>query len=582
MDAAWKEYVRPGLRDQEVLDLFDYNDFHWNRKARFSDLRRSILSGRYQPGKAIPTKLEKAQGVCRTVVTPSPEDALILQCIVEALLPIALKKQPSQNAFFSRSHKSVAGSFTFGRDYIWFKQWPRFARKRFSISSAHEWIATTDVSTFFDNIHYSHLRNLLSSLGEIEEVILDVLFLVLDAISWRRDHLPSKGIGLPQVQFDAPRLLAHVYLFEIDAYLRKKTNNCFVRWVDDITLAVDSRPDAKTVLRDVDLLLQMRGVRINSGKTRILSAPQARAFFYQRENEYLDRVKSRVAIKKKAGTSLSPLTSSLSTSFDKFIKRDPSGHHDKVIKRYIGLFSELKSDAALNYCLSNFDSAPHLRDTVYRYITALGPSTKALRYLRSYILSKDALDDASLCQIAKVLTDWEVAPSSDIFNRISALTSEISNSSHISGDPYRFISALWMICKYSDQTRIRQYLEYNEDSWKHSEFLSRQVAASAEKLRNVAHITWLVRKVERHSFQSPLSVLTSIEGIRAYTTSIPSDIRLYMLNGNNVSTYSLQRFLVSVAVLSSTGLHPQVKDKLKSDLINVLRDPHYIQVVTAI
>lgn len=29
MEKAWTKYVRAGLRSQEVVDLHDYNDFHW-------------------------------------------------------------------------------------------------------------------------------------------------------------------------------------------------------------------------------------------------------------------------------------------------------------------------------------------------------------------------------------------------------------------------------------------------------------------------------------------------------------------------------------------------------------------------
>jgi len=582
MKGAWKDYVRPGLRRQEVLDLFDYNDFHWNKDARFSDLQRAILLGRYKPSGSIPTKLEKSQGVCRTVVTPSPEDALVLQCIVEMILPKATKKQPSPNAFFSRSHKSAAGSFTFGRDYIWFRQWRRFSTQRMSITSSHAWVATTDISTYFDNIHYSHLRNIISSLGEIEEVLLDLLFSVLDTISWRPDYLPSSGVGIPQVQFDAPRLLAHVYLFEIDSFLKKRTQNCFVRWVDDITFAVDSRQEAKKILRDLDLLLQMRGVRLNSGKTKVLSAAQARRFFFQRENEYLNRVKARIDGLEKAGASTRALETSLGKSFSKFVAREPYGHSDKIVKRYLGHFAEIGSELALPYCLSRLDSDPGLRDTIYRYLLALGPSPRSVRALIGYLTSEDALDDASLCQIAKLLTDWEIDPKSTSFRLVRGLIDTLSRPERIQSDNYRFLAPLWLISKYSNQARLRTFLEETEEIWKHSEFLSRQAMAAAAKFRNRKHFSWMAKRVERHSFQSSLSVLSSLETLKSYTNAVPPDVRLYILNGQSKGTYSVQRFLIAMTVLGSRNLEPVPKAQLKAALLGVLRDPHYVAVVNAI
>lgn len=118
MERAWQKYVREGFRKQEVFDLFDHNDFHWNRVTRFADLRRAILTGRFKPSGSIPVKVEKAAGVCRTIVIPNPEDAVVLQCIVENLFAHAMRKQPSRNTFFSRSHEKTTGDFKFDKDYI--------------------------------------------------------------------------------------------------------------------------------------------------------------------------------------------------------------------------------------------------------------------------------------------------------------------------------------------------------------------------------------------------------------------------------------------------------------------------------
>jgi hypothetical protein len=582
MQEAWKSYVRPGLRDQEIIDLFDYNDFHWNKDARFEDLLSAIINGRYRPRSAIPAKLEKSLGVCRTIITPSPEDALVLQCIVERLLPNALAKQPSKNSFFSRSHQSFAGTFTFGRDYIWFRQWSRFAKRRLVIATAHKWIATTDISTFFDNINYAHLRNILSSLGEIDEVILDVLFSVIDNISWRPDYLPSSGVGIPQVQFDAPRLLAHAYLFEVDAYLKDQTGDTFVRWVDDITFAVDTRQQAKRLLRDLDVLLQMRGLRLNSGKTKILSAVEARRHFLQRENAFLDRIKIQIDRAIKSQKSTVSLSKRVERSFSKFVVRPPQGQSDKVKKRYIGLLSDLKSPFAIRECLSCFVSDPSIRDTAYRYFYALGPNIQVLRAFSDYLLSDDALDDASLCQISKLLTDWGPAPHTRLYREMILLMENVSDPTHIKGDPFRFLLSLWLVTKYSTQARLRKHLEDCEEIWMHSEFLSRQVAASGAKFRNPAHYEWLSERISRHGFRSALSVDSAIRTLKSFSGSIPSSIRLYILNGGNKGRYTIQRFLITVAVLSSPLLSNSVKIALKAAVLKVLSDEHYIRVVKAI
>ena len=108
----------------------------------------------------------------------------------------------------------------------------KISKTRVSISSVHEWVVVTDVANYFNSIVHSHLRNQLAALPDVTEAILHLLFRVIPAVSWKPDYLPLPPHGLPQVQFDAPRLLAHVYLYEADVFIAAQTAGNFVRWVD--------------------------------------------------------------------------------------------------------------------------------------------------------------------------------------------------------------------------------------------------------------------------------------------------------------------------------------------------------------
>lgn len=582
MRKCWKKYVRKGLRDQEVLDLFDYNDFHWNKEKRFEDLRSMILSGSYKPSTSIPTKLEKKYGVCRTTVTPSPEDCLVLQCIVESLISKLLSQQPSKNAFFSRSHQAPDASFKFAKDYIWFKQWRKFAKIRIEVASAHQWVATTDIANYFDNIQYEHLRNIISTYDGIEEVILDLLFAVLEYLCWRPDYLPSAKVGLPQVQFDAPRLLAHVYLYEIDDYLDKVTDGTFVRWVDDITFAADSAEECKVALRDLDTLLQMRGIRLNSGKTHVMPASTARRFFHQRENDNLTRWNDEFDAAEAAGLPTAAIVSKVRKSFDLFRKREPFGHSDKIIKRFVGFASKVRSDFALEHVLDGLSSDPGMRGYAYWYLSALAPSEKALTGIEKYLRSPAALDDASQCQLAKLLTDWEVDPSDNLFSRLRKLADDMGRETYVGTQTFRFVGALWMLTKYSSQARIAEFVSESSPIWQHSEFLSRQVAAASGKFRDPNLLSKFSATVRGHGMRSSISVLDSLDRLRSFEKGVPSDVRLYILNGKNRTTYTLQRFLIAFSVLSSKRLQAPVRDKLRADLLPYLVDPHYRDVIQKI
>lgn len=64
--------------------------------------------------------------------------------------------------------------------------------------------------------------------------------------------------------------------------------------MDDITIGVDSIVAAKAILRDLDLALQTRQLRLNSGKTKILTVRAARRHFRIRDNYYLDKLEARI------------------------------------------------------------------------------------------------------------------------------------------------------------------------------------------------------------------------------------------------------------------------------------------------
>ena len=90
------------------------------------------------------------------------------------------------------------------------------------------------------------------------------------------DYSPRVEIGLPQINLDAPRLLAHCFLYELDAFLDNHSDRDFVRYMDDIDVGVDSVVEARKTLQSIDLVLQTKQVRLNSGKTKILTQAERR------------------------------------------------------------------------------------------------------------------------------------------------------------------------------------------------------------------------------------------------------------------------------------------------------------------
>ena len=210
---VWRYTVRHGLRKQPLEDLHDFLDIHRNIQSFAARLRKDVLDGHYKPSSPEFVHLEKRDGIPRRLAIPEPANALALQCIVEVLESELKKAQPSQNSYYSRTHtqgdvEHVDGTFA----YPWWILWPQFQQRILKFTDSYQYIVVTDIANYFDCIPLASLRNTLASCGKFSENLLNFLFYLLEAFSWRPYYMPHSGVGLPQINFDAPRLLAHAYL----------------------------------------------------------------------------------------------------------------------------------------------------------------------------------------------------------------------------------------------------------------------------------------------------------------------------------------------------------------------------------
>ena len=170
----------------------------------------------------------------------------------------------------------------------------------FGFADTKKFLVVTDIANYYDFISYEHLRNIVASLSVVKEHALDLLIYTLSSMLWQPDYMPRVPIGLPQMNLDASRLLTHCFLFEIDTFLESIPDADFARFMDDIDIGVDTVSAAREVIKNLDLALQTRQLRLNSGKTRILTEIEARKHFRIRENVWLstlaDRKSFRMAI----------------------------------------------------------------------------------------------------------------------------------------------------------------------------------------------------------------------------------------------------------------------------------------------
>ncbi|MDZ7711553.1 MAG: RNA-directed DNA polymerase [Roseovarius sp.] len=105
------------------------------------------------------------------------------------------------------------------------------------------------------------------------------------------DYMPRLEMGYASIETEAPRvLLANAMLFELDRVVEQHSYRNYARFMDDIDFGVQTIVEAKRAVRDIDLTLQSRQLRLNSAKTQILTQQEAFRHFCVKENSRFRQV----------------------------------------------------------------------------------------------------------------------------------------------------------------------------------------------------------------------------------------------------------------------------------------------------
>lgn len=571
MNRVWQKIVRQGMRSQDLLCLHDYCDYHRNHAALNLVIRDQILRHEYRPKPPHVIRLEKKYGVCRHIQIPDPGDAIVLQTLVEHLSPHIKSNQPSPRAFYNRSHSrpkseaDIDDSFP----YQWWELWREFQKKIYDFSDVFDYVVVTDIANYFDTVSFDRLRNVLSSYGKFDECLIDFLFFMLDFFIWKPDYLPLGDIGLPQINFDAPRLLAHAFLFEVDKYLDQETNGNFVRWMDDIDFGVQDIESAKRILRGLDEILLTRGLRLNLGKTKILSSKEAKDYFFPTENRYLTIISNRIDRHLNVGLEVEDEKQRIRKRFNKFLRLPHVGRWEKVYKRYFTVSAKTKDRFLEKYVPDLLQCSPDLRANILRYYGSLGANKKRFNNLRDFLQGQHCLDDVSAFSVAKLITEWVISPRSPIRREIVALAIVIAgrSSSHL-------VSSIWLLAKYGSSTELCQVLDSTISMWKHSSFLSRQIAAVLPKIRRLKGDSLEKIFAETGQLES-LRILYNLNEIRS--KSLSKADRLYISHHSSNDLYPLSKFLIAIDILTCEKVDPLVRQTLKDELTARIKDPIYLR-----
>lgn len=455
------------MKDQYVLDSIEHLDFHINRHAECQRISETILSGGYTPGPPLRLLLEKSKGLCRQMVIPRAVDALVLQCLSDSLNQAIQERAPTKKSFYEpKNHLFSKVQGQYGSQRAWLD----FQKEILQFSEAKDYVVVTDIANYYDSIRYEHLRNTIAGLVATKESVLDMLIYVLSGLLWQPDYMPRTEVGLPQINLDAPRLLAHCFLFELDALLEARTPD-FARYMDDIDIGVDSISEAKRILRDIDLSLQSRHVRLNSGKTQILTREEAALHFRIDDNIALDELVAKIEMKLANGSTAKKEATRLKAWLKKGLSGGAfnDGNGDKILRRIINICSKYRFKLRAVDVYRVLRLRPNCQTTALAYLAKF-PLDKSRAGLIAEVSSSDrVVDEATAAEVANYLTMTLVKNRSHQSD-IDAVIFEL-NQRGLMG----FYGASLLASKYQSAKRLFELISKAAPLWRPNYQLGRHV-----------------------------------------------------------------------------------------------------------
>jgi len=304
------------------------------------------------------------------------------------------------------------------------------------------------------------------------EHALDLLIYTLSCMLWQPDYMPRVPVGLPQSNLDAPRLLAHTFLFEIDEWLADLKGVDFARYMDDMDIGVDSVQDGRAVLRDLDLALQTRQIRLNSGKTKILSEKEAERHFKIRENLLLDKLSELIDNKRLLGISLAKERRKIDLAIRQGLKRGAFviGNGEKIFKRLINFARQTQTELDDDTFYEILRDWPALRQVLLTWWQHKPNAEDKLLLIAKILSSGSLVDDASKVDVAVAIVAARLPKNLGTEATIKSVLSHLDEKT-----TWGLYAKLWLLSRYGTIDELMNLVEKTVSIWVIHEPLSRLV-----------------------------------------------------------------------------------------------------------
>ncbi len=395
-----------------VRDVFDYVDFQINFVKNVSELIYKIRSNKYIPNKPVIHESPKSKGICRPTAVLNIEDSIVYRYCIEQIQEDLLEITKQKN--IRGSHRITAIRTPSGDTFYesWFPDWQAHIESIIKDLKKKNFAVTTDVASYFENVNLLLLKDLIRSDIKGKKEILNLLFYFLEQTHVRNNYEVNTMNGLLQEDIDCSRALAYYFLKTHDdrmGELCKKLNAGFYRYVDDMTIVVDSETQARRVLNLLAKSLRSLGLMSSVDKTQILNSSLALEEMFAEENILLNQMELQIIVSLKIRKDIRE-HSKIVDNLYKELYGTKSKYKDwiKILKRFYTIMTITQSDLLFDNIIEDLIKLPiaFVGPKVHKYFIRNKKSKKfykAIDELIGYLYSDENLYQAIETNLIELL-----------------------------------------------------------------------------------------------------------------------------------------------------------------------------------
>ncbi len=377
--------------EEELVDIDQTN--------LFKLVAEELNEGKYKPSPCDIAEVPKGKGAVRPGSILTIKDQLVYTSLVNDIYTL-LEEELS----WSQGVVDYAYRLSKERDNnLWFRDqfsgWNDFKNNSINqINEGSAFVVVTDITGYYENIDHSQLFSDLRQIG-----CSDYIVSIIRSCLTEWGQLGTKGI--PQGS-SASHLLAKLYLNPVDNEL-KDLGYKHYRYVDDFRIFCESMAEAKQALVDLSAILRRRGLNLQSAKSKIVRADDAKPeivgtteliedVINKMKRQTLDISADPYAINISIHTK-TPNKAQLKVikiAFnDFFVNADDTTFDKSLFHFLLNKLAQANDDSAYDYCLEQLERHPEEIKDVLNYLGRINKGKDALKTLVKYISSENAVYD---------------------------------------------------------------------------------------------------------------------------------------------------------------------------------------------